>query len=115
MNAHFTNITYERFVKPTFDSQPVIFFWGAHKTGKTALLKKIYPQAIRFDLGEAITRRQFSTRPTLLRESLQACNEQVIIIDEVQKVPQLVREIDWCQSHLKKKFILVSSAPKFAA
>ena len=47
-------------------------FWGPRQTGKSTLLKELYPQAIRIDLATTEEFVRYSERPTLLREELEA-------------------------------------------
>jgi predicted AAA+ superfamily ATPase len=55
-----------------------------------------------------------SRRPTTLREILQAQSSRTVVIDEVQKIPQLMDEIHWLMENKGYQFILSgSSARKF--
>ena len=71
------------------------FLWGPRQAGKTSLLEKTYPDAplISLLLNEELT--AFRTRPGLLRERIRSLNTRFLIIDEVQKVPELLDEIHY--------------------
>lgn len=47
-----------------------LFLWGARQTGKTSLLKELYPEALWFDLLMADVYQRLITNPTILRETV---------------------------------------------
>ena len=70
------------------------FLFGPRGTGKTTWLKAKFPQALFLDLLEADTFRSYSARPERLREWIAGYpNRKVIVIDEIQRIPQLLPEI----------------------
>ena len=90
-----------------------IFLWGARQVGKTTLLEQIYPQARYYDLLQAQEFERFLRRPSLLREALESMKEgELVIIDEIQKVPQLLDEIHALIHKKKIRFILSGSSPR---
>jgi predicted AAA+ superfamily ATPase len=92
------------------------FLWGPRKTGKTTFLKTILPESLRYDLLQTDIFLEFVKRPFLLREQLLAASpEQLnvpVIIDEVQKVPQLLDEIHWLIENKGLRFILCGSSAR---
>ena len=71
-----------------------VFLWGARQVGKTTLREQIYPQARYYDLLQAKEFERFLRKPSLLSEELESMKEgDLVIIDEIQKVPQLLDEI----------------------
>ena len=90
-----------------------VFLWGARQVGKTTLLEQIYPQARYYDLLQAQEFERFLRRPSLLREELESMKEgELVIIDEIQKVPQLLDEIHALIHKKKIRFILSGSSPR---
>jgi len=72
------------------------FLWGARQTGKSTLLKAIYPEAPYFDLLLANEYDRFLRNPSLLREILEVTPAgSPVIIDEIQRLPSLLNEIQW--------------------
>jgi predicted AAA+ superfamily ATPase len=70
------------------------FLFGPRGTGKTTWLKDGYPDALVIDLLEADVFRAYSAKPERLREAaLAEPRRKVVIIDEVQKAPQLLSEV----------------------
>lgn len=70
------------------------FLWGPRQTGKTTLLRAAYPDAYWIDLLRADEFRRYGDRPETLREELAAApHHRQVVIDEIQKVPQLLDEV----------------------
>src|SRR5699024_6551870 len=64
-------------------------------TGKTTLLRQSYPDAVWIDLLRSEVYRRYLQHPERLREELAASPAAHVVIDEVQKVPQLLDEAHW--------------------
>jgi predicted AAA+ superfamily ATPase len=70
------------------------FLWGARQTGKSTLLKKIYPESEYFDLLLSADYDRFLRNPSVLREILEVPGiSQPVIIDEIQRIPFLLNEV----------------------
>lgn len=89
------------------------FLWGPRQTGKTTLLRATYPDALWIDLLKAEEFRRYLHNPELLRGEL-AARESVrqVVIDEVQKVPQLLDEAHWLHEHRRVRFALCGSSAR---
>lgn len=88
------------------------FLWGPRKVGKTTLLHQQFPQAKYYDLLNTELKTKLLLNPSLLREELLADPQDVIVIDEVQKVPPLLDEIHWLLENTPMKFILCGSSAR---
>ncbi len=92
------------------------FLWGPRKTGKTTFLRAAFPESLRYDLLQTDLFLEFVKRPFLLREQLLAVSpkqlKEPVIIDEVQKVPQLLDEIHWLIENKGLRFILCGSSAR---
>jgi predicted AAA+ superfamily ATPase len=92
------------------------FLWGARKTGKTTYLKDAYSESIYYDFLKTDLFFEFSKRPYLLREQLLAKDERLlsrpIILDEVQKIPQILDEVHWLIETRSLSFILCGSSAR---
>jgi predicted AAA+ superfamily ATPase len=92
------------------------FLWGPRKTGKTTFIRSAFPESLRYDLLQTDIFLEFIKRPYLLRDQLLAKSEKQlkgpIIIDEVQKVPQLLDEIHWLIENKGLRFILCGSSAR---
>ncbi|MCC6932233.1 MAG: ATP-binding protein [Deltaproteobacteria bacterium] len=89
-----------------------IFLFGPRQTGKSTLLKTVFPDARYIDLLEADTFRRLSARPEELRQSLLP-GEKLVIIDEVQKLPSVLDEVQLLLDRNKDlHFILTGSSAR---
>jgi predicted AAA+ superfamily ATPase len=89
------------------------FFWGARQTGKSTLLKKLYPGSLYFDLLLSSEYERFLRNPALLREILTDTDSSgPVIIDEIQRIPSLLNEIHWLIVNRNVQFILCGSSPR---
>ncbi|MDR3672288.1 MAG: DUF4143 domain-containing protein [Holophaga sp.] len=71
------------------------FLWGPRQTGKTTFLLDRFPDALRYDLLLSSNYARFTRRPQSLGEELLAARRRpgLVLIDEIQKVPQLLDEV----------------------
>jgi predicted AAA+ superfamily ATPase len=92
------------------------FLWGARKTGKSTYLKQRFPESVVFDLLDTDLVLSLSKAPSLLAERLAATDEKClrspIILDEVQKVPQLLDEVHRLIETRGLSFILCGSSAR---
>ncbi|TNE70789.1 ATP-binding protein, partial [bacterium] len=89
------------------------FLWGARQTGKSTLLKSLYPDALWFDLLLADNYERLLRQPTYLRETVQA-NPHIkyVVVDEIQRIPSLLNEIHWLIENTNVQYILSGSSPR---
>lgn len=89
------------------------FLWGARQTGKSTMLKARYPEAFYFDLLLSGEYNRLLRNPSILREILEADpSRNTVIIDEIQRIPELLNEIQWIIVNLNRQFILSGSSPR---
>ncbi len=92
------------------------FLWGPRKTGKSTYLKEMFPQSLLYDFLKTDLALEFTKRPSLLREQLLAKDtaflEHPVILDEVQKVPQIMNEVHWLIENKGLSFILCGSSAR---
>jgi predicted AAA+ superfamily ATPase len=90
-----------------------MFLWGPRQTGKTSLLRETYPDSIWYDLLKTDLFVRFHTKPELLREELLTWDTpQIVVIDEVQKVPILLDEVHWLIENTAHHFVLCGSSAR---
>jgi len=108
--------TIRRLLKLDLPDRQSAFLWGPRKTGKTTFLKTAFPDSTVYDLLQTDLLLEFTKRPSLLRERLLAAEpkrlKEPIIIDEVQKVPQLLDEIHGLIENKGLRFILCGSSAR---
>lgn len=90
-----------------------VFLWGARQVGKSTLVKNIYPNAKIYDLLKSDEYTRLLRRPQLLREELLPLGEEtLVVIDEIQKIPQLLDEVHWLIVNRGIRFILCGSSAR---
>jgi len=89
------------------------FLWGPRQTGKTTLLRQTYPNAVWIDLLKAEEYRRYLEHPEWLRSELPKTGSMpFVVIDEVQKLPQLLDEVHWLHENLGVQFALCGSSAR---
>src|SRR5690606_29984870 len=89
------------------------FLWGARQTGKSTLLKSRYPDALWFDLLLSDVYERLSRHPSVLRETVLADNKnKLVIIDEIQFIPELLNEVHWLIVNGNRQFVLSGSSAR---
>ncbi len=105
-----------RVLKISLPSHQSTFLWGPRKTGKSTYLKQHFPQSLVYDFLKTDLFLDFSKNPALLREQLLAKNKEElsypVILDEVQKIPQLLDEVHWLIENKNLRFILCGSSAR---
>jgi len=90
-----------------------VFLWGARQTGKSTLLKALFPNERYIDLLKSGEFERYNRRPALLREELTLLPENsLVIIDEIQKIPMLLNEVHWLITNKNIRFILSGSSAR---
>ncbi len=103
---------YKRALKLPKPVRRSFFLWGPRQTGKTSLLEKMYPKDPVISLLMNDELMTFKTHPEQLRERVRAMKSKFIIIDEVQKVPELLNEIHYLIEKDKIHFGLCGSSAR---
>jgi len=90
-----------------------LFLWGARQTGKSTLLKNLFPDALWFDLLLSDTYERLLRKPSLVRETILANPSiKTVVIDEIQRLPELLNEIHWLITNTSVKFIMSGSSAR---
>jgi len=89
-----------------------IFLFGPRGTGKTSWLKSHLPYALYFDLLDYGTYGSLHSQPQRLEPLIPPTYDGWIIIDEIQRVPELLNEVHRLIEHKKYKFILTGSSSR---
>jgi len=106
----------ERILNIDLPPRQSAFLWGPRKTGKTTYLKARFPHSLVYDFLQTDLFLEFSKNPSLLREQLLAKDGDAlsypVILDEVQKVPQVLDEVHWLIENKGLRFILCGSSAR---
>lgn len=88
------------------------FLFGPRGTGKTLWLKASYPDAVYIDLLDSSTAFKLTAQPGRLVEFIPPEYTGTVIIDEVQKIPELLNEVHKLIESTAIQFILTGSNPR---
>lgn len=106
----------DRVLKINLPPRQSAFLWGPRKTGKSTFLMENFPKSIVYDFLQTDLFLEFSKKPSLLRERLLAKESQIlkhpVILDEVQKIPQILDEVHWLIENKGIRFILCGSSAR---
>lgn len=104
---------YNRLLKIEDKLDDAMFLFGARQVGKSTLLEQRFPNAIYFDLLQPELRQRFQKQPALLGEILEKYPAKtLVIVDEIQKAPELLDEIHSLMVKRGLYFILSGSSAR---
>ena len=90
-----------------------MFLFGGRQVGKSTLLKERFSKAVYFDLLNSELRNRFRQHPEEFREGLlRYPPETIVIVDEIQKVPDLLDEVHWLMVNKGFYFVLSGSSAR---
>jgi predicted AAA+ superfamily ATPase len=93
--------------------QQSFFLFGPRGTGKTTWLAENFPNALKIDLLLPNVLRTYIAKPERLLDLVAASTQTTIIIDEVQKAPELLSVVhSLIESKIAKQFILTGSSAR---
>jgi len=87
------------------------FLWGPRKVGKTYWISHSLKNVEIIDLLKTDVLADYISRPALLRERYQN-HKGLIVIDEVQKVPSILDEVQWLIENRNMSFLLTGSSAR---
>ena len=101
---------YSRLLKP--EKTKSFFLFGPRGTGKTTWVKSAFPEAAYIDLLEAELFNDLLANPQRLSRFIPAGHKGHIIIDEIQRVPELLNEVHRLIENKGYRFVLTGSSPR---
>jgi predicted AAA+ superfamily ATPase len=103
---------YPRLLAPNKKNSVLLF--GPRATGKTTWAMNYYPDALKFDLLDSGIYRELLANPNHLANYIPPNFKGHVLIDEIQRIPELLNEVHRLIESRKIVFILTgSSARKF--
>lgn len=85
---------------------------GPRGTGKSTFLKDRYPNALYIDLLKAENFNSLLANPTRIEAMIPAHFSEYVIVDEIQRIPELLNEVHRLIEDKKIKFILTGSSAR---
>ncbi len=87
------------------------FLWGPRKVGKTCWIDCHLKPRVLIDLLKTDVFAEYASQPFLLRERFSG-NKELIVIDEIQMVPDLLNEVHWLIENTQQQFLLTGSSAR---
>jgi predicted AAA+ superfamily ATPase len=101
---------YSRLIQPPKDKS--FFLFGPRGTGKTTWVKSKFPKALYLDLLESELFNDLLANPQRLENFIPKNFRNWVIIDEIQRIPELLNEVHRLIEKEKHKFILTGSSAR---
>jgi predicted AAA+ superfamily ATPase len=99
-----------RFFTPPSHS---FFLFGPRGTGKSTWLKRQFPEALVVDLLQPDVYRTMSARPERLAELVRGSPHPTVVLDEVQRVPELLNVVHaLIEQPVPRQFVLTGSSAR---
>jgi len=103
---------YSRLIKNPVNSNKSFFLFGPRGTGKTTWIKASFPQALYVDLLEFDLYNDLTARPGRLENLIPPDFHDWIILDEIQRIPELLNEVHRLIEKYHYKFVLTGSSAR---
>ena len=87
------------------------FLFGPRQTGKTTWIRHALPEAQVYDLLDSAVYLALSQRPSRLAEEV-STTDQVVVIDEIQRLPELLNEVHRLIEARGVRFLLTGSSAR---
>ncbi len=100
-----------RRLRISLPSRKSAFLWGPRRTGKSYWIRRTFPGKVVIDLLKTDVFGDYASRPALLRERY-GDHKDLIVIDEVQMVPDLLNEVHWLIENRGMSFLLTGSSAR---
>lgn len=101
---------YSRIIIPPKDKS--FFLFGPRGTGKTTWVKKAFPRAIFIDLLESEIYNDLLANPQRLESFVPRDFSDWVVIDEVQRIPELLNEVHRLIEKNRYRFVLTGSSAR---
>ena len=103
---------FKRILKLPLTGHNSIFLFGPRGTGKTSYLKEHLKDALYLDLLDYTTYSLLFANPNRLENLIAPDYKGWIVIDEVQRIPELLNEVHRLIEHKGFKFVLTGSSAR---
>ncbi len=88
------------------------FLFGPRGVGKTAWAHEQFPDALFFDLLDHLTYTQLLAAPQRLGDQIPQGRKGWVVVDEVQRVPELLNEVHRLIESRRLRFVLTGSSAR---
>ena len=94
------------------DRSQSCFLLGPRGTGKTFWIRRFLSDCVYIDLLDDEVYRRLLTNPASLSTWVPPDNQAPIVIDEIQKIPELLDEVHRQIEHFGRRFVLTGSSAR---
>ena len=101
----------ERILNLNLPENRSAFLWGPRKTGKSYWINRHFSDSIIIDLLKTDVFADYASHPSLLRERFQG-HRGLVVIDEIQMIPDLLNEIHWLIENTDVSFLMTGSSAR---
>ena len=101
---------YTRLLEPPVRQS--FFLFGPRGVGKTAWLRARFPDALFFDLLDADTYTRLLAAPTRLGDEIPAAYRGWVVLDGIQRLPDLLNEVHRLIEARRLRFVLTGSSAR---
>lgn len=106
----YNGVMYSRLI--TLPKNKSFFLFGPRGTGKTTWVRSTFPNALYLDLLEAEIFNDLLANPQRLDNYIPKDFRDYVVIDEVQRVPEILNEVHRLIEKDNRKFILTGSSAR---
>jgi len=104
---------YDRLLDLSDAQTESLFLFGPRQVGKSTLLEEKFPDTIMYDLLKSEVYGRLKMHPERFRQELEnKGSDTLVIVDEIQKLPELLDEVHWLMVHRDIRFILCGSSAR---
>jgi uncharacterized protein len=104
---------FDRILHTTIRNNETSFLWGPRQSGKSTLLKNRFASHFYIDLLRSVEFRKYITSPQILADELRSLpKDKIVVIDEIQRVPELLNEVHHLIESEGRCFVLSGSSAR---
>ncbi|MBN2343658.1 MAG: ATP-binding protein [Deltaproteobacteria bacterium] len=97
---------------PELVQKKTTMLFGPRSTGKSFWIKQQLSDCVYIDLLKAVDRRRFIANPSTLEEVVRGAPGRLVVIDEIQLIPELLDEVHRLIENTQTTFLLTGSSAR---
>jgi predicted AAA+ superfamily ATPase len=99
---------------PDIANKKSVFLFGARQTGKSTLIRHQFDNPLIYNLLDASLYRKLNSDPSLIRKEISAMAKtpKIVVIDEIQMIPELLNEVHLLIEEYQINFVLTGSSAR---
>jgi len=101
-------------VRHILDNRISILLLGPRQVGKTTFIKELFKDLdyLEYNFMESRVRRRFEREPSSIIDEIEGSGKSIIFIDEVQKIPEVLDNIQVLMDREKRVFAITGSSTR---